>query len=304
MKNSPLSFNRAYHHMGEVLRNNTMEDIVARDRIRPAKLAEAVAEHLESLILEGSLRPGDRLLAERDLANKLDVSRPSLREALDLLEQRGLLQSGRGGTYVSGLLGDGFSTPLLEMLETNEPSSTYDYLEFRGAVEGTAAYFAALRASDMDREMVHAHFLTMEAAHAETESDPSREADADTDFHLSIYEASHNLMMLHVMSSLGDVLHKDVLYNRSKLYTRKGVRALLLDQHRAVHDAILSGDAEAARAAAEAHVNFTKAALHEIDKADNRLEKSLRRIVSNIPGDGSGQEILQLAGASDDFQMD
>lgn len=281
-----------------------MENILARDRIRPAKLAEAVAEHLESLILEGSLRPGDRLLAERDLAHKLDVSRPSLREALDLLEHRGLLHSGRGGTYVSRLLGEGFSTPLLEMLGADEPSSTYDYLEFRGAVEGTAAYFAALRASDMDREMVHSRFLAMEAEHSEIESDPGREADVDTDFHLSIYEASHNLMMLHVMSSLTDVLHKDVLYNRSKLYTRKGVRALLLDQHRAVHDAILSGDAEAARAAAEAHVNFTKAALHEIDKADSRLEKSLRRIVSNVPGDGGLTEGLQLAGAGIDSPRD
>lgn len=248
------------------------------------------------------MRPGDRLLAERDLAQKLDVSRPSLREALDLLERRGLLQSGRGGTYVPQLLGDKFSIPLLEMLERNQPASTYDYLEFRGTVEGTAAYFAALRASEVDREMVHAHFLAIEAAHSESDSDSApdsdREADVDAAFHLSIYEASHNIMMLHVMSSLADVLHRDVLYNRSKLYTRKGVRMLLLDQHRTVHDAILSGDAEAARTAAETHVSFTKAALHEIDKSDSRLEKSLRRIVSGHPDEddlleGEGQATLR-----------
>jgi GntR family transcriptional repressor for pyruvate dehydrogenase complex len=263
---------------------------VSRDRIRPAKLAEAIAIHLESLILEGSLRPGDRLLAERDLAQKLDVSRPSLREALELLQHRGLLVSGRGGTYVPRLLGESFSAPLLDMLEKNQPMSTYDYLEFRGTVEGTAAYLAALRASEIDRQMVHAHFLAIEAAHTDTDSDiapdSAKEADVDTAFHLSIYEASHNIMMLHVMSSLVDVLHRDVLYNRSKLYTRKGVRRLLLDQHRAVHDAIMSGDAEAARAAAETHVSFTKAALHEIDKADSLLEKSLRRIVSSHPSEG------------------
>ncbi len=281
-----------------------MEDTVSRDRIRPAKLAEAIAAHLESLILEGSLRPGDRLLAERDLAHSMDVSRPSLREALDLLETRGLLHSGRGGTYVSGLLGEGFSAPLLEMLEKNQPSSTYDYLEFRGTVEGTAAYFAALRASDTDRDMVHAHFAAMEAAHAEGDSDPGREADVDTAFHLSMYEASHNIMMLHVMSSLAEVLHKDVLYNRSKLYTRKGVRALLLDQHRAVHDAIMSGDAEAARAAAEAHVNFTKAALHEIDKSDSRLEKSLRRIVSNQPDEDEFLEDIRPPEIAENFPTD
>lgn len=271
---------------------------MSRDRIRPAKLAEAIAAHLESLILEGSLRPGDRLLAERDLAQRLDVSRPSLREALDLLEQRGLLKSGRSGTYVPRLLGEEFSVPLLEMLETNQPMSTYDYLEFRGTVEGTAAYYAALRASDIDREMVHSHFLAIEAAHQESDiaPDSDREADVDTAFHLSIYEASHNIMMLHVMSSLADVLHRDVLYNRSKLYTRKGVRGLLLDQHRAVHDAIMSGDAEAARTAAESHVIFTKAALHEIDKSDSRLEKSLRRIISSHPGDTEADAEVSASG--------
>ncbi|HLO75675.1 MAG TPA: GntR family transcriptional regulator, partial [Magnetospirillum sp.] len=63
------------------------------DPIRPAKLADTIADHLEQLILEGTLRPGDRLLAERDLAVKLDVSRPSLREALDKLERKGLVYS-------------------------------------------------------------------------------------------------------------------------------------------------------------------------------------------------------------------
>ena len=47
--------------------------------VRPAKLADAIADHLEKLILEGSLRPGERLLAERELALRFDVSRPSLR---------------------------------------------------------------------------------------------------------------------------------------------------------------------------------------------------------------------------------
>ena len=67
------------------------------EAIRPAKLADTIADHLEQMILEGSLRPGERLLAERELAVRFDVSRPSLREALEKLEQRGLLTSGRGG---------------------------------------------------------------------------------------------------------------------------------------------------------------------------------------------------------------
>ena len=74
------------------------------EAIRPAKLADTIADHLEQMILEGSLRPGERLLAERELAQRFDVSRPSLREALEKLEKRGLLTSGRGGsTFVAPL---------------------------------------------------------------------------------------------------------------------------------------------------------------------------------------------------------
>jgi GntR family transcriptional repressor for pyruvate dehydrogenase complex len=244
--------------------------------IRPAKLADTIAEHLEQLILEGSLRPGERLLAERELAQRFDVSRPSLREALEKLESRGLLRSGRGGaTFVAPLLGEGFTEPLYTAL-ASRPETTFDYLEFRRFVEGSAAYFAALRGTDVDRDLIRQCFEKMEAAHGQDDS--SDEADADADFHLAVYEASHNLVMLHIMRSLSDMLRKDVFYNRAKLYQRQGVRELLLEQHRAVYETVMAGDPDAAKAAAEAHIDFTRDALMEIARADARLEVSLRRI--------------------------
>lgn len=246
---------------------------MTKDRIRPARLAEAIAGHIESLIVEGSLRPGERLLAERDLAQKLAVSRPSLREALGLLEKQGLILSQRGGTYVAPLLGDGFTAPLIALCE--RPESTYDYLEFRSVVEGAATYFAALRASHVDRESISERFRAIEEADAR--SDPDEEAEADAAFHLSVYMACHNVMILHIMGALANLLRQDVFFHRKKLYTRQGVRRMLLEQHRAVREAVQSGNPEAARAAAEAHVTFTRAALQEIDRADKDLEMSLRR---------------------------
>lgn len=244
--------------------------------IRPAKLADTIADHLEQLILEGSLRPGERLLAERELAQRFDVSRPSLREALEKLENRGLLKSGRGGaTFVAPLLGEGFTEPLYSAL-ASRPETTFDYLEFRRFVEGSAAYFAALRGTDVDRDLLRECFEKMEAAHGQDDS--TDEAEADADFHLAVYEASHNLVMLHIMRSLSDMLRKDVFYNRAKLYQRQGVRELLLEQHRAVYQTVMAGDPDAAKAAAEAHIDFTRDALMEIAKADARLEVSLRRI--------------------------
>ncbi|MBI3445845.1 MAG: FCD domain-containing protein [Magnetospirillum sp.] len=244
--------------------------------IRTAKLADTIADHLEQLILEGSLKPGERLLAERELAQRFDVSRPSLREALEKLEKRGLLTSGRGGaTFVAPLLGEGFTEPLYTAL-ASRPETTFDYLEFRRFVEGSAAYFAALRGTDVDRALVRECFEKMEQAHQQLDS--SDEAESDADFHLAVYEASHNLVMLHIMRSLSDMLRKDVFYNRAKLYQRQGVRELLLEQHRAVYETVMAGDPDAAKAAAEAHIDFTRDALMEIAKADARLEVSLRRI--------------------------
>ena len=71
---------------------------------RPPRLAEAVAERLQAMMLEGVLRPGEKLLAERELAARLDVSRPSLREALAILERKGLVTTAKGGTTVAAFL--------------------------------------------------------------------------------------------------------------------------------------------------------------------------------------------------------
>ncbi len=65
------------------------------DPLRTPKLADALADRLEQLILEGALRPGEKLAPERELAPKLDVSRPSLREALDKLQARGLIETNK-----------------------------------------------------------------------------------------------------------------------------------------------------------------------------------------------------------------
>ncbi|NYZ11493.1 FCD domain-containing protein [Azospirillum sp. RWY-5-1] len=242
--------------------------------IRPAKLSDAIAEHLEALILDGVLRPGEKLLPERDLALKLDVSRPSLRDALAKLEERGLLVTGRGGTHVARFL-SGITDPLAAILHAR-PETTFDYFEFRTALEGLAAGLAAERANDLDRDAIRAIAARMRAAHAK--GDPTEEADCDADLHLALYEAAHNVVILHVMRAMSDMLRQDVFFNRTELFVRPGVRDLLLDQHLAIADAVLAGDAAAARTHSEAHITFTAGTLRDIRAEEARREVSLRRI--------------------------
>lgn len=246
--------------------------------VRPAKAADAVVKHIEELILEGSLRPGDRLLSERDLAQKLSVSRPTLRDALQELERNGLLTTKEGsGVKVAQLGVESISDPLITML-TKRSEVTDDYLEFRDVVESSAAAMAASRANAADRKHIRRRIEEIEKAHAA--ADPDAEAEADAKLHMAIYEASHNLVVLQIMRALSGNLRMDVLHNRRKLFTVPYVRDLLRDQHLAIARAIIDGSPDAARVAAHEHLSYIRRAAKEIRNAESQLDISLRRLES------------------------
>ena len=122
--------------------------------INPQKISDSIVIHIEDLILNGLLKPGDKLPAERELAKDLAVSRTSLRDALIKLEARGLLKARHsGGTYVRDIIGPVFTDQLVDLLSGN-PDAMLDLLEVREALERVAAYYAAERATGLDREML------------------------------------------------------------------------------------------------------------------------------------------------------
>jgi GntR family transcriptional repressor for pyruvate dehydrogenase complex len=251
------------------------EQAVPTDSRKPQRTAEAVADHIEGLILEGSLRPGEVLLAERKLAERLKVSRPVLREGVQLLESRGLLVGEPGAQTTVAPIGTSITDPLATLLASSRPATTFDYLTFREICEGPAAELAATRGTTVDHELISACMRRIDEAHHK--QDPADEAEADADFHIAIYEATHNVVLLHVMRALSSMLRSGVFYSRNKLYERPEVRGMFRDQHRAIHDAIIARDPDAAGAAAR-HVKFTHSALREIVEAEERLGVSLRRI--------------------------
>ncbi|HSI42429.1 MAG TPA: FCD domain-containing protein [Xanthobacteraceae bacterium] len=244
------------------------------DPVRPAKLAETIAGHIERLILEGVIRPGEKLASERDLAERLEVSRPSLREALQLLEERGLVVTGRGGARVAQFLAP-LTDPLAALLRSNAQVAE-DYFEYREAVEGKAAGLAALRASPLERAAFAAVLDEMAQAHAQ--NDPAREAEADIALHRLVYEASHNLVILHVMRAFSELLRQDIFFSRINLFARDGVREALLAQHQAIGAAVLAGDAAAAEEASRAHMRFSSRAIAELRRDEARLATAVRRL--------------------------
>lgn len=247
-----------------------------RGGVRPERVADAIARHIEGLILEGSLRPGEALLAERDLAERLNVSRPTLRDALKFLESKGLLTGKEGrGMKVAQLGVATMVDPLVAMLAGRREVAD-DYLEFRDIVESAAAAMAAQRASNIDIEQLRACLDRIDRAH--TANDATEEAEADAELHMTIYEASHNLVLLQIMRALSANLLKDVLHNRSQLFTIPNVRDILRKQHIAIAEAIMQRRPEDARAAAHEHLTYLRSADREIRDAEAKLDLSLRRL--------------------------
>ncbi|GAA6165783.1 FCD domain-containing protein [Pelagimonas sp. KU-00592-HH] len=212
------------------------------------------------------MRPGERLPSERELSERLGVSRPSLREAIAELQERGLLEAKAGaGIFVADVLGNAFSDSLIKLFASHD-EAVFDYISFRRDMEGLAAERAALYASDTDLAVIQAVFDKMEAAHAKR--NPADEAQLDADFHLAIIEASHNVIMLHMMRSMYQLLREGVFYNRSIMFKQRTTRGDLLDQHRAINTALQSRDAEGARTAVIAHLDYVERSLFDYKKSE------------------------------------
>jgi len=247
------------------------------DVIRTQRVADAIATRIEKLILEGALRPGEKLASERELAQRLDVSRPSLREALEKLVDRGLLKPSRGGTSVAEFLLP-VMMPLANLYRDHQ-NAAQDYLEFRQWVEAQAARMAAERATQVDRDAIRDCLGDMRKAHKST--DPAREAQADVNLHVLIYEASHNFIVLHVMRALSELLRNNVFFNRENLYKRPGVREMLLKQHIEIGEAVITGNPAIAEEAARSHITFVFGAVEDIQRDSKRLACSISRVGRN-----------------------
>ncbi|WP_019906468.1 FCD domain-containing protein [Methylobacterium sp. 77] len=258
-----------------------------QDAIKGESVAESTARHLKDLILEGALNPGDFLLPERDLALQLSVSRPTLRQGIKILEEEGLLVSTPNGRSVAAL-GREITDPLIALIASHA-DVVDDYLEFRATTERMAARLAAERANAVDRERLTECMDRIDRAH--DDGVQRDEADADVDLHIAVYEASHNLVVLHTMRALSGMLRQGVIENREKLFKRPETRDRLRAQHRAIYESVIAGNVDEAGKAAELHIHYTHQALKEIKESEARLQVSLRRLNGGSVSSGRKSKI-------------
>lgn len=243
-------------------------------RIQTVKLSDVIMQKLEGLIVDGTYGVGERLPAERELAKQLDVSRPSLREAIQKLEAKGLVSRRQGGgTYVSGTLHQTVTDPLFALLAQN-PEAHYDLLEFRHVLEGVSSFYAAMRGTDSDREYIQDTFN--EATQA-AELGAKEQAQALMRFYVAITQASHNVVLLHLVRGMQDILMENMRQNLDVLNRRSEIRAQLNEHRASIVEAILAGQPEQARDACHQHLAYIETALLQLNRDHQRLERCVRR---------------------------
>ena len=246
------------------------------NKVQVPRISDAVASTLERRILEGSLKPGDRLPAERELALELGVSRPSLREAIQKLASKGMLQSRQGGgTYVTAALEKSFFDPWQEMMGSY-PNLREDMLEFRRMIEGQAAEWAAERATDADLLRLDQAYAALQASF--NNDDTEKRSAADIAFHQAIGDASHNVLIGHLSAALLRLMHDNIRLNLGELKSVPAAGKLLMSQHTAIHAAIVDKKPQAARAAAETHIDFVRETLAQTLRSVARRETAERRL--------------------------
>ncbi len=248
-------------------------------QIQARRLSDDIVAKLEGMILEGTLKAGERLPAERVLAERFGVSRPSLREAIQKLAAKGLLVSRQGGgNYISEALGSAFSDPLLPLLEDN-PEAQRDLLEFRHTLEGSCAFYAAQRATEPDRQRLTEAFEALQECYSRAgEVSRVEEGAADARFHLAIAEASHNAVLLHTIRGLFDLLKRNVVTNIGGMYAqRTETRDMLMRQHGELYQAIMAGEAQKARDLSDSHIHYVQEVLADVLAENQRVARAERR---------------------------
>lgn len=235
--------------------------------IKHKRVYEEILEQIRQLVKEGHLKPGDRLMSERDMAERLEVSRASVREAFSALDMMGILESKPGeGTFIREVPQDSMVKPLalLFMLYQN---SNQEVLEVRAVLEAGSASLAAARATREDLGKIKKELDAMEG---DVQSGALGEL-PDARFHLAIAEASGNHVLLRLMNTVSDLIEETMRYSRQRLFVTEGNKELLLEQHKAIYHALAERNSDAAGEAMRTHLRFVRReiAAYEQERMDN-----------------------------------
>jgi GntR family transcriptional repressor for pyruvate dehydrogenase complex len=221
-------------------------------KIRPERLSEKVATQLKKAIVQGVYRVGEKLPSQPELAEMMGVSRPSIREAIQILELQGMLESIKGGgTTVRNIAEQSIKDPI-EIFLDEDNRNIIDLTEVRAFMEVWAARKAATTRTDIEVDRMLECLLEMERDFKSYEIRP----EMDAKFHMEIASATHNVIFAHLIGSVFQLIRGAIELAREKVFVDRDDQRLILQHHRSVYEAIRDRDPDRAEVAMRTHLNF------------------------------------------------
>ena len=215
--------------------------------VRTSRLYEQILQQIEDAILKGTLKPGDQLPAERDLAQQFGVSRTAVREAVKALREKGLVEAYSGrGTFVTDGTSQAVRQSLDLMMKIGQPGGTTHLAEVRAILEPEIAALAAVRAEEEDIATMREAVAVMDRSGL----DGDAFIEADLDFHLSLAEAAANPLILSLIDSIVGLLREQ----RMRVFKVDGGPERGQLHHKRILEAVERRDSEKAREAMRAHL--------------------------------------------------
>lgn len=223
-------------------------------QIRPHKIPEEIVQQIKSLIKDGKLQPGEKLPPERTLADLLGVGRSSLREAINILETLGFIETKKQkGIFVRSVSSPIISDPLRQILEEDR-SKLSELYELRKDFELASIYMAAKLRTKTDLARIRKFLKRME----EDSQNSHLSLSDDVGFHMAMAQATHNFLRVHILKNIFDVAADYMGLIVQKLIEEKTSIFKVLDQHKRIFQAIQKKDQEGARTLMDEHLTWVE----------------------------------------------
>jgi len=212
------------------------------------RLADHVADQIEKLIVDGRLEPGTRLPSEAELAKQFEVSRTVIREAVQMLVTKGLVETRHGvGTTVKPFSRDIIVSSLSRFLNVQDEGVSFDHLhQVRCILELAIAQLAARNATEADVSSLRQILGDMESL----KDAPEAFATKDADFHRALAKATHNPLLVVLLDSIRDLLQDYILSTLPHLDISQDVHPF----HYRILECVVDHDVEGARQAMWEHI--------------------------------------------------
>src|SRR5208283_207802 len=231
--------------------NEELDSLAAKPvyrTVKTSRLYEQIVQQVEDSILKGSLKPGDQLPAERDLAQRFGVSRTAVREAVKALREKGLVEAYSGrGTFIT----DGTTQAVRQsfdlMVKIGQPEGSTHLAEVRAILEPEIAALAATRIQDTELATMREAVAVMDNAGQY----PDAYIEADLDFHLALAEGAANPLILSLLDSIVGLLREQ----RLRIFQVPGGPERGQVHHKRILEAVERHDPEKARQAMREHLD-------------------------------------------------